>query len=65
MSDEETVIAGRVAYDVENEEWVMYVEDGFMAMQPVYDKINEALMRQGKKELRVGDEITITVRRNG
>jgi hypothetical protein len=59
------VISGRVAFDVENHEWVMFVEDRFVPMGHLYEAVNRELERQNLPKLAVGDEITVTVRRNG
>ncbi|PZE19629.1 hypothetical protein [Paenibacillus xerothermodurans] len=61
---EETVVAGRVAYDVENREWVMYVEDKFVPMEQLFGAVDSELDRQGLPQLRVGDELVVLLRRN-
>jgi hypothetical protein len=61
---EETTLCGRVAYDVENAEWVMFVEDSFANATQLYAGINGMLRLSGAGSLKVGDEITITVKRD-
>jgi hypothetical protein len=60
---EESIVAGRVAYDVENREWVMYVEDRFVPMEPLFAALNGELDRQGLAKLQVGDELVVMLRR--
>jgi len=64
MSESETILCGRVAYDVENGEWVMYMEEGFVGMADLYRAINRELERQGNAPLSVGDELTIRLKRD-
>lgn len=61
--ERETIVHGRVAYDVENAEWVMYVEDRFIDMEDVYASLNRLLAMQGQPLLRPGDELEVSVRR--
>jgi hypothetical protein len=58
------VICGRVAYDVENAEWVMFIEDKFVPMELLYKGINEQLVRDQCPPLKIGDEISVSVKRN-
>jgi hypothetical protein len=60
----EEIICGRVAYDVENDEWVMFIEDKFVSMVKIYQGINEELIRNDQPLLKVGDEISITLKRS-
>jgi hypothetical protein len=62
--EQKVVIAGRVAYDVENAEWVMFIEDTFVPMENLYKAINEQLIRDHAPLLRIGDEITVSIKRN-
>jgi hypothetical protein len=59
----ETIVEGRVAYDVENDEWVMFVEDRFADMADVYTAVNRLLAERGDTPLRAGDELEISLRR--
>ncbi|WP_248925031.1 hypothetical protein [Paenibacillus hamazuiensis] len=48
---------------MENAEWVMFVDDRFIPMAALYASVNAELERTGRPPLRVGDEVTVTVRR--
>ncbi|UUZ80940.1 hypothetical protein LJK88_40310 [Paenibacillus sp. P26] len=66
MTDGRTTITiyGKVAYDVENAEWVMWVDDRFVPMEGLYAGINGELRRRGLPPLKVGDEISLEVKRS-
>jgi hypothetical protein len=64
MRNRNVTIAGRVAYDVENAEWVMYRDDRFVPMEPLYAALNAELARLGQPPLQVGDELTVEIRRS-
>jgi len=57
------IVAGRVAYDVENDEWVMYVGDRFVWMGDLYDAVNRQLREQGQAPLKPGDQLEVLLRR--
>jgi hypothetical protein len=61
--DRVILVEGRVAYDVENDEWVMYVEDRFVDMADLYAALNRLLAERGDTPLRAGDELEINLRR--
>ncbi|MBW5447071.1 hypothetical protein GE107_13460 [Cohnella sp. CFH 77786] len=61
--ERQSIVHGRVAYDVENGEWVMYVEDRFVGMADVYAAVNRLLAERGEAPLRAGDELEIGLRR--
>ncbi|MBB6674792.1 hypothetical protein [Cohnella nanjingensis] len=65
MKRQKTVIEGRVAYDVENDEWVMYIEDGFVYMGDLYAAVNRRLAAAGEPPLVAGDELEVKLRRAG
>ncbi|WP_019005824.1 hypothetical protein [Cohnella laeviribosi] len=60
---QQTVIEGRVAYDVENDEWVMYIGDRFVYMGDLYAAVNRRLAEQGQVPLQAGDELEVRLRR--
>lgn len=59
----DSLLYGKVAYDVENQMWVMYFEDQFIEMSSLYESINRLLQRQGKPPLQIGDELCIDIKR--
>ncbi|WP_239614781.1 hypothetical protein [Cohnella mopanensis] len=58
-----SIIAGRVAYDVENDEWVMYLNDRFVPMGDLYAAVNRQLAEEGLPPLESGDELEVNLRR--
>ncbi|TVY05497.1 hypothetical protein [Paenibacillus cremeus] len=56
-------LQGRVAFDVENREWVMWDETAFIGMEELYAGINAFLKLRQLPPLKVGDEISLTVKR--
>lgn len=61
--EEQTVIEGRVAYDVENDEWVMYIDDRFVDMADLYAAVNRRLAERNLPPLKAGDELEVKLRR--
>ncbi|MCC3375533.1 hypothetical protein [Cohnella sp. REN36] len=63
MTEQRKIVEGRVAYDVENDEWVMYVDDKFVEMGDLYAAVNRRLAEQGEPPLVAGDELEVKLRR--
>lgn len=59
-----TIIAGRVAYDVENDEWVMYLNDKFVPRGDLYAAVNRQLAEENLSPLKSGDELQVSLRRS-
>lgn len=64
MAEQRIIIEGRVAYDVENDEWVMYLNDRFVPMGDLYDAVNRQLAEEGSPPLKSGDELAVALRRS-
>lgn len=63
--DRTTVVCGKVAFDAENDDWVMYIDDRFVEMSDLFAAVNRQLRRLGLPDLRVGDELVVSVVRAG